>query len=802
MLKFLRLTFFVGCILLYANYVSAQNVNSNASSVDVQQLSDAQLNQIVAKMEKNNMSLEQAMTLARARGASQLQIDQLKERIQHLKQRKSDVTGADVTEETTVADTKFSKRKQFTPTEKEKRTFGFQFFNSKNLTFSPSVNIPVSDNYTLGIGDEIVIAVYGESQKNYNLHVRKTGAINIPNIGPIQVYGLSLSEAKKKIKSRLTDIYDGIRGDNPVTFVDISLGTLKGIKINIIGDVNMPGTYTLPPTATVFNGLYLAGGPNIKGSYRNIDVIREGKVIKTIDVYAYLIEGKTSNNIQLRDQDVIMVRPYVNRIKLEGLFRRVGLFETKKGETVEDVIRFSGGFKERAYTNNLDLYRNNTKSIDLITVNADKFNQTELINGDLLIAGEITNKLENRVTINGSVYRPGNYELKKDMHLSQLIKAAEGLKEDAFVDRGILTRRNPDNTLKTIAFNVKDVVNEKNDILLESEDVVKISSIFDMREKRTVSIFGEIQFAGVYQWSDDLTVEDLIFDAGGFKENASIETIEISRRLNYEEIRDIKKELLHTYQLHVDRNLELRKADAQFKLKPFDKIYVRRAPGYRAQKMVTISGEVKYSGGYSIVNKEERISDLIKRAGGLTPESYAEGASLRRKIALSEAEYQAQLALARKEDNITDVKKYSYKTIGINLPKILKKPGSSLDLILKEGDVLTIPALLQTVTVAGAVLNPVGHFYVKNQSAKKYIMNSGGFAQRAKKRKVYVVYANGSTAATKHFLFFRSYPKVKPGAKIIIPQKPEVDKMANANKWLAFTSAFVSLLTAVAIVFR
>ncbi len=805
MCKFFKTAFLIGCILIGANNIIAQNIDlNNMASVNIKELREEQLKQIVAKIKKNNMSIEQAMTFARTRGASQLQIDQLKERIKNLKNESKAVAGADVTEETSVANSSFSQKKQFSIDEKEQKTFGSNFFNSKNLTFSPSVNIPVSDNYTLGLGDEVVIAIYGASQKNYQLHVRKTGAINIPDIGPINVYGIPFKQVKRKIRTQLSKIYNGMRGDNPNTFADISLGTLTGIKINIIGDVNMPGTYTLPPTASVFNGLYLAGGPSAKGSYRNVNVIRNGKIIETIDVYAYLIDGKIDNNIQLRDQDVIMVRPYISKVRIEGLFRRTGLFEIKKGETVADVIRYAGGFKEKAYTHQLDLYRNNTRSTDFISISKKDFDTAKLINGDLLIAGEIVNKLENIVTINGAVYRPGNYELQPNMFLSQLIKEAEGLKEDAFMERGIITRRNPNHTLRTIAFNLTDVINGKKDIKLQSLDVIKITSLFDMREKRIVSIVGGIQYPGVYEYSDNLTIQDLIFNAGGFKEKASVDFVEVSRVLNYDEAKDITKKLLHTYQFQVNRDLKLDDQDAKFELKPFDKVYVRRAPGYRPQGTMYISGEVKYEGGYSITQKDEKISDLIRRAGGLTPDAYKKGASLRRKIVLTEAEYEAQLLIAKRDTtaNINDVKQYSYKTIGIDLPKILKNPGGVNDLILKDGDQLNIPTLLQTIMVSGAVLNPVGHTYTKKNSAKEYIMNSGGFAQNAKRGKVYVIYANGKTAATKRFLFFRSYPKIEPGCKIIVPRKPEIDRSGNTSKWLAFTSAFASLITALAIAIK
>jgi len=792
-------------VLLLIGVANSQNTNVNPASVNVDTLSDAQIEKLISEMEKNGMSLEEAIALARVRGASQSQIDQMVQKINAYKSGKRNTKATSGESEVeTVPSEELSEKVEFKATEKNKNVFGFQFFNSENLSFEPTLDVPVSESYSLGIGDEVNISVYGASQQTYQLMVQKNGYITIPDLGPVYVYGIAFKEVKETIKASLFSIYNGMGGDRPNTFATISMGSLKGVKVNVIGEVNLPGTYSLPATASAFNALYLAGGPNENGSFRVIDVLRDGKLLSSIDVYAYLIDGDTQNNIQLRDQDVVLVRPYVKRVKVGGEFKRTGLFEAQANETVADLLRFAGGFTDKAYTHRLELYRNNTRTLSFKGVSADQYNQVELMNGDSLAAGMLTERFENRVSIDGAVYRPGNYELTEALKLSLLIKKAEGLKEEAFMERAVITRKMEDLSLKAISFSVRDVVNGKIDFDLQREDRVQISSKFDMREARTVEIVGEVQFAGTYAWADNLKIGDLIFQAGGFKEEAEVAGLEVSRVLDYGETSELTKSLLHTFQFSLDRNLKMNPEDEAFLLKPFDKVYVRRAPGYRPQGVANIQGEVKYAGDYGIIRKDEKISNVIKRAGGVTPEAYVEGASLRRRIELSEAEHQAKLAIAAQDSTMTeaDIEKVAYQIVGIDLLAILSNPGGVEDLQVKAGDQILVPSKLETVMVSGSVLSPVAHTFTRKKKLRDYVNGSGGFAQRAKKAKVYVLYANGTTQATRSGFFGRRYPKVEPGCEIIVPERPQVDKAGQASKWLAIASTFATLITAIAVATR
>lgn len=803
MIQVFRRSFLLSLVLLASLAgVNAQSTTVNPATVDVNSLSDAEIDKIVAKMATTGMSTEEAVALARTRGASQVQIDQILQRINDTKVQKQAGGGelGAISQEDAL-----SKKEKIEPTEKARNIFGFHFFNSENLSFSPNVNVPVSESYTLGIGDEVHIAVYGASQKNYGLFVRKNGSVMIPDLGPVYVYGLSFKEASKKIKSRLISIYSGMKGNNPNTFADISLGALQGIKVNVIGEVNLPGTYSLPATASAFNALYLAGGPNENGSFRVIDLIRDGKIITSVDVYAYLVDGKTQKNVQLRDQDVILVRPYVNRIKVVGEFKRTGLFETKTEETVADLLRYTGGFTNKAYTHRLALYRNNSRSLSFKDVEANQYTKIKLINGDEIHAGAITERFDNRIRIVGAIYRPGDYQLKEGMKISDLIEKAEGLKPEAFMERAILTRKKEDLSLEAISFSLKDVLNGKENIDLQREDQIQISSVFELREARTVEIIGEVQFPGTYAWAENMKIADLVFQAGGFKESAGVNSVEISRQLNYEETKTTTNSLLHTFEYNLDRNLKLDAEGETFLLKAFDKVYVRRAPGYRNSQIVSIGGEVKYAGQYAISKKDEKISDLIERAGGLTSEAYVKGASLIRRLRLSEAEYQAKLGISRQDttENI-NVEEFYDKTVGVDLQKIMKNKGGLHDLRLQDGDRLLIPSELGTVKVSGSVLNPVLHAFSENTSAKNYINQSGGFSQYAKKNKAYVLYANG-VAKTKRGFLFKRFPKIEPGCEIIVPKKPvlsEAERTERTSKWLAITSTLAGLITTISVVSR
>jgi len=789
--------------------VLAQDVDP--STVNVSKLKDAQVQQAIDKMNSMGLSLDEAMVMARAKGASETQITEMKARILALQGGGAGVgdelleTTSSLGEEMIVVD-KLSKKAfiNFETEEKMSKVFGFHFFNTNMLSFSPSANVPVSDSYTLGIGDELVVEVYGASQQTYNLIVQNNGSVNIVDLGPLQVAGQSFSKVQDKIKKRLLSIYSGMKGENPNTFVDISAGKLRAVVVNVIGEVNVPGTYTISATSSVFNALYLAGGPNEKGSFRQIDVVRNGEVVSGVDVYAYLIDGKTQSNIQLRDQDVIIVRPYQKRVKVAGEFKRDGWFEAKGEETLADILHYVGGFSENAYTHRISLYRNNTRTMSFKDVAAKDYGVVHIMNGDSIVAGQVVNRYENIVSVEGAVYRPGDYEMTEGLLLSQLIDRSEGAKEEAYMERGVVIRKKKDFTFESLSFSLRDVLNGQSDIALKKNDRVMISSIFDMREAQKVEIVGEVQHPGVYDYADGLKLADLIYMAGGFLERAEVSAVEVSRILDKKEIESLTKELSHSFQFPVDRQLEMKEQDAAFGLKAFDKVYVRRAPGFRPQAVVKVHGEVVYAGDFGLTYKEERISDVIKRAGGVTPEAFVEGASLRRKHVMSDAEYDAKIAIARQDTLIkeSEVTRVSYNVVGIDLARILKKPGGVDDLILNNDDQLFIPKQLQTVKVSGAVLSPVAHTYKNGRKLKKYILSSGGFSQSAKKSKVYVLYANGTAEATKGSVFGRRYPKLRPGCEIIVPEKPHVNKVAQASKIIGVSSAIVSMFTAISLIVK
>lgn len=767
-------------------------------------VSDSEIENLIKQMETKGISLDQVKDLARVKGATEMQIQQLEQRVKEVKSRKRTPNYDTHTQPTTPKSNKpsksFSVKKDIELTEDLKKIYGFQFFNTKNLNFEPNKNVQISDDYILSPGDNVQINVYGASQQNYSLEVDKSRAINIQGIGPVYVGGLPFSKAKALLKSRLSSIYNGMQGDAPNTFASINIGNVSGININVIGEANLPGTYTLPATASVFTALYMAGGPGENGSFRNIEVIRRGRKVATVDVYRYLVDGDTRNNIQLRNNDVILVKPYTRRVFIEGAFKRDGVFEAKAGETVADMIHYAGGFSTQAYNKQVNLVRNNDESLTFNTINANQFGSTIINNGDKIEAKETTNRFANRIEIKGAVIRPGAYELTPPMTLQELIKKAGGLKEEAFLDRGIITRRNNKMELKTIAFSVQDVINGKEKVFLKREDEVLISSIFEMREKQTIKISGAVQSPGDYNYTENMTLEDLIFIAGGFLDQASVSNIEIARRLDKTSTNADPNKLIETYTVAVDRNLKLSTADSQMKLNPFDYVYVRNTPGFRkGEGTVQIMGEVNYSGEYGITTKQERISDLIDRAGGLTLEAYPEGASLRRKINLSEAEIEAKKQIFEQDSTMSEqkIEKVKYTTVAINLAEIMKYRKSKSDLLLEDGDKLLIPRKLQTVKVSGSVLNPISLTFKDKLSVKDYINMSGGFALNAKKNKVYVIYPNGEAHATTSGIF-RSYPKVVPGCEIIVPEKPQIDRTGSAQRWIGIGSGLASMAASIA----
>lgn len=761
---------FLCFVLLFTNITNAQDVKS----VDVKTLPKSDIQKAQKAMQDAGLSTQDAANIARQKGATEQQIQDFENRTQG--DNTSETVITDPVEEASQQaeeqqDVEKSQRK--TGFSAGGRIFGSYLFNSKNLTFEPSLNIQTPKDYEISIGDQILINIWGNSQNNYQLTVNRNGQILIPDVGPVYLAGLTFNAADIKIKQRLTAIYSDMGSRNPGTFAQTNMGQLRSIQVNMVGEVSTPGTYTLPVTATVFNALYLSGGPSGIGSLRNIKIVRNDKIVKIIDIYKFLVNADPSDNILLKDDDIIFIPPAEKRVEVIGQFKRNGLFELKEGEMLNELIRFAGGFTEDSYLSKTQILRKTQQGQQILDIVFNQISSTPLINGDQINNEKILENFENRVTIAGAVYRPGEYEWVEGMTLTELIIKADSLTPDAFQNRGLITRYNPDLTTTTIPFSVNEIALGTSNITLQQEDMVLIKSHFELKEGEFITVNGEVRSPGQFVWSENLTLGDAIFLAGGVTEGADSTYIEVSRRLTYEEAAILTDQLVHTHTLNLSRNLEIGKNDAEYILEPFDHVSIRRAPGFRNQGTALISGEVTYAGSYAISNKNQRISDLVALARGITPQAFTEGATLYRTSELLGSEQ-----------------------VAIDLNEILKNPGGEADLFLNNGDRLNIPEFMQTVKIGGNVHNPFSITFESGENAKFYINRCGGFSDDADKKRVYVQYANGTTAVRKGFIF-KSYPVVNPGSQVIVPQKPEKKGM-ETGAWLALASVIASIAVSVA----
>ena len=793
-----KTTFLIG--ILFCLFVSIHTVQAqNPASIDVNSLSEQQIQQIANEVNARGLTIDQAAQMAQMQGATPAQIEQLKRRIQELNFSKGKSISNPATQngQTTSSEREaFSEKADIDATPEVKRIFGFQLFNSDNLTFEPPVNIPTPQNYVLGIDDELQVSIWGASQQSYQLRVETNGAVNIPDIGPGYVSGMEFSKAKELIKKRLMAIYQGMNGQNPSTFAEVSISNLRSIKISVIGEVMAPGTYTLPSTASAFNALYLSGGPNENGSFRNIQIIRDNKIIQTVDVYDFLINANTQGNIQLREQDIVYIPTYQKRVEAGGAFKRNGIFELTEKENLSDLIRYLGGFSDQAFKAQLSLTRNTDSEKKVIDISQSIYESFIPSNGDVIVASGIIDRYENRINISGAVFRPGTYELTEGLTLSGLINKAQGVKENYFSNRGLIIRLQNNLSPITLSFDVDEILKGNNDLPLQREDQIIIQDIASMKEKRTIQIFGEVQNPGEIEFSDDLTLQDIIFQAGGFTEAASESYIELARRRSYAESDQISDEIVKLFQFKIDRGLKLENKATAFLLLPFDYIYVRKAPSYHEQRTVHIAGEVRYPGAYSISSKTERISDLVNRAGGLMPNAFLKGARMKR------ANQQAAQTLVAVSNILADSLVSKAKSqiendqLELRLESIMKNPGTVHDYLLKEGDQIMIPEVFQEVRISGEILNPIAMAYQNEKSVKYYVNRSGGFTNKAMKRKVYVIYSDGTSEVTRNFLGHH-YPSPEPGSQIVIPQKPERIRTDGTAKWLAIATTLSTLMVAI-----
>lgn len=842
-------------IFIGSNVVSFSQSLSDIQNIKVDDLSDSQIEQLIKRAETSGLTEMQLEMMAKERGLPASEIAKLRARINKIR---SGGSSAGATSKPSSADESQLRGLNFEPeeqeveepslTEEEKRIFGFSVFRNTQLSFSPNLNIPTPRNYVLGAGDQLLIDIYGASQFTYDVTINSDGLIFVPAVGPINVSGLSVDAATNRISNALSNIYSGLKGSNPNTFMSLRVGNIRSIQVSMVGEVFAPGTYTLSSFATVFNALYAAGGITQDGSFREIRVYRNSKLVSEVDVYQFLVNGDQKSNIRLEAGDVILIPPVQKRVEVSGPLRRPGFFEIKEDESLDDLITFAGGFTSKAYPNIGTVLRTTDKELKVENIDKAGFSTFNPKDGDSFIFGELLDRYENRVQVSGAFMRPGVFALEPGMGIKDLIKRAEGLREDAFMNRATLYRTRPDFSLEIVTVDIGAVVRgEVEDITLQREDVLNVPSIYDLREEYYVLISGEVNRPGAFAFGENMKVGDLVLRAGGFKESATASQIEIARRVKD----DVSGKLAEIFHLDISRDLKITGENADMVLKPFDHVIIRRSPGFQRERLVSVEGEVFYPGEYAISNTNERISDLLKRAGGMNQFAYPKGASLIRRNEFFSASSDNQIKsqnliqvkqnsltrtgrnteaekylldridekieerggnLANKEGgllidnfrrdaieelvgdsvNVDEVSKKTIEMIGIDLEEIVRNPGGVYDLFIQEGDVLSIPKLLQTVRMRGEVLFPTSARFDESLGFKGYISRSGGFTENARKKRSFVVYANGDVRKTTNILFFKVYPRIEPGSEIIVPKKPEKNSIP-LQAWIAIATSVATL---------
>ena len=678
----------------------------------------------------------------------------------------------------------------------ENQVFGRNIFNTRNLTFEPSVNLATPPNYRLGPGDEVIIDIWGTSQNTIRQQISPDGTINIEKIGPVSLSGMTVSEANEYLKRVLGKTYSGLDALDGTLEIRLTLGNARTIQINVMGEVIQPGTYALSSFSTVFHALYRAGGVNEIGSLRNVQVTRNGKTVAKVDVYDFIMKGKTQDDIRLQEGDVIIVPAYEALVQISGNVKRPMKFEMKKNETLATLIGYAGGFSADAYTRSLRVVRQNGEEYEINTVKEIDYSAYPMRNGDVVTAEAILNRFTNKLEVRGAVYRPGIYQLYGEINpVRALVNEAKGLMGDAFTNRAVLQREREDLTTEIISVDVRSIMaGTSPDIPLQKNDILYIPSIHDLEDRGDVAIFGEVAKPDSYSYSDNMTLEDLIIRAGGLRESASTVRVDVSRRIKDPKSTHSTDSIGQMFTFALKDGFVI-DGEQGFTLQPYDQVFVRRSPGYQAQQNVQVTGEVIFGGTYAMTTTEERLSDLVKKAGGATPKAYLRGAKLIR-VANDEEKKRMRdvINLMNRQFGEAMMDSLGIRvedtfSVGIDLEKAMAQPGSEYDLVLREGDVLSVPKLNNTVKVNGAVMMPNTVGYLSDKNANYYLDQAGGYALNAKKSKKFVIYMNGQVARIKG----RSKDKIEPGCEIIVPSKK--NKRVNVGEILGYASSFGSLAT-------
>ena len=670
--------------------------------------------------------------------------------------------------------------------------FGRNVFRNQRLNFAPSENLATPRNYRLGPGDEVIVDIFGANQTTLRSVISPEGSINVDILGPVYLNGMNIEEANAFLKKKLASIYAGIKREGEGTDIRLSLGQIRSIQINVLGEVTLPGTYNLSSFSTVFHALYRAGGIKEPGSLRNIIVNRNGKNIATVDVYDFLMNGNRSGDIRLEEGDVILVPSYKTLVKVNGKVKRPMLFELKEGETLSQLIDYAGGFAQGAYTNNITVIRQTGKEYEVRTVASMDYKIFQMKDADEVQVGELVSRFENRISIKGAVYRSGIYQLDGETNtIKALINKAEGLMPDAFTNRGMLSRERDDRSLEMISVDIAGIMNGTvPDVALRNNDELFIPSKFDLSDAGTLTISGEVAEPMTIVYAENMTLEDLIIRAGGLLKSASLSRVDVIRKINDPNATKVESEIQKIFSFSIKDNYII-EGENGFKLQPYDEVIVRRSPSYNNSRYVNITGEINFPGKYPLTKREERLTNLLEKAGGVTDYAYLKGARLVRRVnkeELARMKSALRSSMSRTDSILVDTldAKTTYY-VAINLDKAINNPGSVYDVVLREGDELILPVYPSTVRVDGSVLSPNEVTYEPGKSVSYYIEQAGGYSDNAKKRKKFMIAMNG------HIYKANGRTKVEPGAEIIVPQKGE--RKSNLSNILGIATTATSLGT-------
>ncbi len=782
-----RLLLFIFCLFTLSGFV------------DAQRMSDEQVVEYVKNAQAAGKSQKQMTTELLRRGVTQEQVLRIKSRYEatnstaegtenkpnQMRKRAvaldSSYEAAELEDQKAVIDEKQDSKAHLEMSARQ--IFGHNLFRNTNLSFEPSANLATPISYRLGPGDEVIIDIWGASENTIRQTISPEGDIQVKDLGPVHLNGMTVKEANQYLQREFSKIYSGIGGNEPNSQIRLTLGDTRTIQVNIMGEVSVPGTYSLSAFSTVFHALYRAGGVNKIGSLRGIKLVRNGKTIENLDVYEFIMKGKMNDDIRLQEGDVIIVNPYESLVEIVGKVKRPMYYEMKPTETVANLLEYAGGFTGDSYKKAIRLIRKSGREHQVFNVDEMDYSVFRLDDGDLVTVDAVLDRFENKVEISGAVYRSGLYQLDGEVNtVKQLIKKAEGLRGDAFLNRVLLDREHEDLSHEVIAIDLNGLLNGTvADIPLQKDDHLYIPSVNDLKEEETVSIYGEVLNPGTFLYSDKMTIEDLVVQAGGLREAAATTRVSVTRRIKDPKSTAYSSKLAETFAFDIKDGLVI--GDADFYLQPFDMVQIRRSPAYKVQRTVSVSGEVLFSGSYALLKKNERLSDLIKRAGGITPDAYIKGGRLIRRMNDEERRRERDaLRMARNgegKDSISVAKLAITETytVGIDMEKALANPGSDYDVVLREGDVIYIPEFVNTVKISGSVMYPNTVAWEKGAKLKHYINMAGGYGNMAKKKKAYIIYLNGTVARARR----GDSQLIQPGCEIVVPSKAEKQHMKFAE---------------------